>query len=256
MKKLSKKDRIILAVAGVALAIALCCQGWYYWPWFGGRVVRIHNYWNHFEEISVSSDDIPFITNHSPYSKHQVIKYFHDIALRMEDQPLVRTVRKWETPLCVYIIGTPDTEDRIVLNEIFKFLNDIPGFPGINEVNSLEDANVQLRFVDEHMPKGATGFFNILSIDEKGNLAGIDIWIRNELTRYKKTSVLWEELLQATGPMNDSLLTADTLFYKGTEDILRASELDHTLLEMLYHPLVYSGMDFLQCFSVFLLYLR
>lgn len=252
MKKLSKKDRILLVVCGLIIVVITSYYGWFFWPWFGGKVSRVHERdWLCFQDERLPSEDLPIITNHSGYSRRETIRYFHDIALRMENQPVVRTIRKWNTPLCVYIIGAPDEEDRIVLDEIFHFLNDIPGFPGITEVSSLDEANVQIHFADEHMAKGATGLFNILSIDPEGNITSIDIWIRNDMNRYKKTSVLWEELLQATGPMNDSFLIADTLFYGGTEDIPRASELDRTILEMLYHPLIHSGMDYLQCVSVF-----
>jgi len=257
MKKLSKKDRILLVVCGLIIVVITSYYGWFFWPWFGGKVSRVHERdWLCFQDERLPSEDLPIITNHSGYSRRETIRYFHDIALRMENQPLVRTIRKWNIPLCVFIIGTPDADDLVVLEEIFHFLNDIPGFPGIKRVFSLEAANVQLHFADEHMPKGATGLFNILSKDSDGNLTGVDVWIRNEMPRSKKTSVLWEELLQITGPMNDTSLTADTLFYAGTEDIPKASALDHCIIEMIYHPLIKSGMDYIQCLSIMWLYFQ
>lgn len=256
MKKLSKRDRILVIVCSLIIVVITSYYGWFFWPWVGGRVVRIHDHWDNYQKYSISSDEIPYITNHSPYSKRQVIRYFHDIALRMEYEPLVKTIRKWESPLCVYVIGNPTPEDRSVLTDVFLFLNSIPGFPGITEVSSLDESNIQLHFKEDHMGETATGYFYILAYDEKGNISRADIRIKNSLPQSKKASVLWEELLQVTGPMNDTALTADTLFYAGREDIPRASQLDQTIIEMIYHPLIKSGMEYIHCLSTFMIYLR
>ena len=120
----------------------------------------------------------------------------------------------------------------------------------------MDDANVHLHYKEDHMGENATGYFYILDNDENGNITCVDIRIKNSLPQSKKASVLWEELLQVTGPMNDTALTADTLFYAGREDIPRASELDRTILEMLYHPLIKSGMDYTQCLGIFWMYLE
>lgn len=256
MKKLSKKDRIIVTIASIVLAIALSCQGWYYWPWFGGNVVRVQPYeWEKFETSSSPESKIPAIQNHSSYSKRRLVKLFRDIVIRMEYNHTVHTCRKWNTPISLYIGGDPSSEDLTVLQDACDFLNSIQGFPGITTVSSEEEANITILFTEEIM-KGMNGCFEIISQDNSGNISEILIRIRNSLSREKKNSVIWEELLQSTGPMNDTLLTDDTLFYGGQGDIPRASELDRTLLEMLYHPLVKSDMNYLQCLSIFWLYLR
>ena len=250
-KPLSKRDKVLLIIAGIGLAIALCCQGWYFWPWIGGNVIRGSAYnWEKCDELLVPIADAPSITNYSPYTKRQVIKYYHDIVLRREDQTNVHTCQKWAEPIRLFIGGEPDEADLATLREACAFLNSIPGFPGISEVSAKEEANITMLFTEEIM-KGMNGTFNIRSTDDKGNTTDVLIRIRNSLPREKKNSVIWEELLQSTGPMNDTLLTDDTLFYNGKTDIPRASELDRTLLEMLYHPEIKSGMDYIQSLAVF-----
>ena len=255
-KPLSKKDKTLLLIAGIGLAIALCCQGWYYWPWFGGKVVRVKACdWKPIEARHSDTNDLPMITNHSSYSKHDVMRYFRDIALRREDNSRIHTIYKWNAAINLFIEGNPAEEDFPVINEVLEYLNSIPNFPGIHEVSSKETADIVLRFTDGNNG-GATGYFVVLSSDENDNLTKINIYIRNSLTREKKNSVIWEEILQSTGVMNDSLLTSDTLFYGGKEDLPYPSELDRTLLEMLYHPLIQSGMSYLHCLPIFWEYLK
>ena len=261
MKKLSKKDRIILTVAGVALAIALCCQGWYYWPWIGGNVVCIHPYdWTLYSPQDISSPSDPSaysITNYTHYSKRQLLKYFHDIVLRREYDGTVHTCAKWVSPIRLCVINIPGPKELEIINNVLLFLNNIPGFPGITLTNTVDDANITLTFYDDsHFIKGIYAYFNILSQDDNDNLTGIEIFVRSTLDPNLMSSVLWEELLQATGPMNDTALTDDTLFTSTSTEITQASNLDRTILEMLYCPAIRSGMNYVHCLPIFLEYLK
>ncbi len=265
MKKLSKKDRIILAVAGVALAIALCCQGWYYWPWFGGKVMRPSRYdWARHSlsaESSSYNEPLPYITNSSPYSNHQVLKYFKDIACRMEYDRTVDTCRKWVDPIVLYVTGEYNQDNLQTIQYLCSRLNQISGFPGISQTEHEETANIVLRFLGEDDMNNASGkstfgYFNIDSSDSYGNITKTSICVRSSMPTEKVSSVLCEELLQSLGPMNDTKLTEDTLFYQYKWDHPLPTELDWTLLAMLYHPMIRSDMDYIHCLPFFLEYLK
>ena len=256
MKKLSKKDRILLVVCGLIIVVITSYYGWFFWPWFGGRVVSPCKYdWTTLGTTTADASDAFFITNHSSYSQHKVFRYFRDIVLRTESDHRVHTIRKWITPIGLFIDEGASEEDLLVIQSVCEYLNSIQGFPGIHEVSSEEAAGIALHFTSGNN-FGSNGYFYVDSFDENDNITKIHIYVRDNLPREKKTSVLWEELLQSTGPMNDTKLTSDTLFYGGKEDLPGPSELDRTLLEMLYHPLIKSKMDYYQCLSIFLIYMK
>lgn len=268
MKKLSKKDRIILAVAGVALAIALCCQGWYYWPWFGGNIVRQNAKSTQLFIVEPYSINYPFdaicIENSSGLSKHFVCKLFGDIAVRTEYGNDNYSIRKWADPIRLFISGTPDKEDLSVIQEICDFLNDIPFFPGISIVDSEGNSNSVMNFFNDNEfndwerhrgIRGAQGLA-CLFFSDKGDIASAEIGIRNMEDRYTKTSVIWEELLQSTGLKNDTMLYQGTLFYNGDYNVPKATALDYVLLRLLYLPQLRSGMSYISCIPFVLYYLK
>lgn len=265
MKKLSKKDRIILVFTGIILAFALCCQGWYEWPWMGGTVVCPCKYdWaihTSSSEVSPCSDPLPYIINTSPYPKQQVLKCFRDIACRMEYDPSVDTCKKWSVPIFLYISGEYTQDNLQTIQYLFNRLNQIPGFPGISQTEQAENANIVLRFLGEDemntvSGKSTYGFFTLDSTDSYGNITHVSIAIRSTMSPVKVSSVLCEELLQSFGPMNDTTMTEDTLFYQYNWDCPLPTELDWTLLAMLYHPAIRSGMDYIHCLPYFLKYMK
>lgn len=274
MKKLSKKDRIILAVAGVALAIALCCQGWYYWPWFGGKAVRFNSKLNVIISFDTIATDIPpedlIIKNDTDLSCHDICRYFHDIALNSEFGLSSHKISKWEDPLLLYIGGNPSADDLAIIAEICEGLNNVPGFPGVTRVDDETSANVIYTFMDptqyDHWERtlGIRGSLGLacVKVDEPGTrIIHVDIGIKNTDDRYSegifsKTTTIWEEFLQGTGLTNDTMLYSETLFYNGNYDVPKATNFDWIVLRILYLPQIQNGMTYFNCLPYIFTYLR
>lgn len=269
MKKLSKKDRFILAIAGIAIAIALCCQGWYYWPWIGGNVDRWNpklNVVNSFEtkETSYSFDELA-IPNNTGLNTHDICRYFRDIALRIEFGVKKYSISKWDEPIRLFILGNPDEEDLAIIQEICDGMNAVPGFPGISQVTNEEDANLIFGFYDDaeyntferHYGIKESHGLTIFTFDEPSQrITYVDVGIRNLSDRYEKTSVIWEEFFQAMGLKNDTLLYSETLFYNGQYNVSKATALDWVLFRILYLPPVQNDMLYYNCFFLILMYLQ
>ena len=57
-----------------------------------------------------------------------------------------------------------------------------------------------------------------------------------------RAGVICEEIIQSLGLSNDSYTYPDSIFYQGYSEISWPSELDWTLVELLYHPALRLGM--------------
>ena len=273
-KLLSKKDKTLLLVAGIALAIALCCQGWFYWPWFGGNVIRFNTKLDAVLRFDATTTDIPreelFIENNTELSRHDICRYFRDIALNTEFGESSHAISKWESPLLLYIGGTPGNEELATLQEICDELNKIPGFPGVTRVDDEASANFIYTFMDadqydkwerSHGILGSLGL-TCVTFDEPGTrILHVDIGIKNTDDRYSegvfsKTTTIWEEFIQGTGLLNDTLLYSETLFYNGAYDVPKATAFDWIVFRILYLPQIQNGMTYLNCLPYIYEYLR
>lgn len=273
-KPLSKKDKTLLIIAGIAFAFALCCQGWYYWPWIRSHV----SCYNPYLSSNVNYGSIPsnasceeyYISNNTNLSSNEVCHFFRDIALKSEFGNHHPTISKWEKTLVIFIDGTPTTEDLSVVQEISDRLNAIPGFPGVIQTNNKEEANIIFGFYDNETfdrlerKKGIRGALGLawFYLDDAGTeIIHADISIRNTDSRYdegiySKTTTIWEEFLQATGLPNDTLLYKETLFYNGEYDVPEATDFDWLVIRILYLPQIKSGMTYFDCLPIIYDYLR
>ncbi|MCR5377014.1 MAG: DUF2927 domain-containing protein [Lachnospiraceae bacterium] len=269
MRKLSKKDRIKLAIAGIALAICLCCQGWYYWPWIGGNIVRLSpsaaSTINRTPTISSYSYAELELVNTTELSRRKIGQIFHEVAFSIETGMSSGVIHKWSSPLYMFIDGSPSDEDYTVISEICEKMNAVPGFPGIYIVDTSDSANVFLHLYDDseydlwekrYMLYGSKGLTVFDFNKETHGFNSIDVGIRNNQSRYDKTSVLWEEILQCGGFTNDTLRTRNTLFYQGTYNVPKATDLDWILFRLLYLPQIKPGMTFMNCLPYIYYFIR
>ncbi len=269
MKKLSKKDRIIVTIASIVLTIALSCQGWYYWPWFGGEVYRTNLRLTDFSsyqttKTSFSSDDL-FVENTTGLDKHQLCKLFRCIVINIEFGLPTRAIQKWEDPLRLFIDGTPSDEDLAIIEEICDTMNSTPGFPGISTVPSEEEANFVFHLLDDaeydhwertHLVKHSNGLTTFIFNDDRTLILSVDGGVRNSLDRYNKTSVIWEEMMQATGLKNDTIMYSETLFYNGAYNVSKATPFDILMLRLLYLPQIKPGMPYAHCLPYLFTFIR
>lgn len=219
------------------------------------------------ESSEYTKDDIPGDVASYPlpdvgsvtYSELSV--YFRDVALSVEGSGYTDTVKKWVIPMRYSIEGTMTDRDREVFAEVTSAMNSVPGFPGIYEAAPGEEPNLKLYFCDDEWFENS--FFrskNVFAIfihdadlfGGKSDITSASIAFRCSMSQEYRNAVIWEELLQASGLMNDSFLHEDSLFYQEhwkhqDNGVQKPTELDWLLFQFLYHPAIRPGMTFRQC---------
>ncbi|MBR6019387.1 MAG: DUF2927 domain-containing protein [Lachnospiraceae bacterium] len=195
--------------------------------------------------------------NSRGYSAETIRDYFSEVALNTEYGSNDNCVHKWNEPLTVYVDGRPTAQDRIVLDDIFRTMNGVRGFPGISETTSERDANIVIHFADDAEYTRITPETITDSSDGFATCwwSGYYIFeavigIRTSMSQNERNSVIWEELVQATGLQNDSYTYPDSLFYQGYNEVQGPNELDWILFEILYHPEIKAGMTEAECSAV------
>ena len=83
------------------------------------------------------------------YSADTILSYFEDIVLSAEYGDNDHHIHKWTAKIGVYVEGSPTSKDRSVMNEIFRKMNSVSGFPGIRLVTRQEDANLFVYFYND-----------------------------------------------------------------------------------------------------------
>ena len=191
------------------------------------------------------------------YSTEKIIEYFKEIALGAEFGTSVAEIHKWTDPIVVFVAGTPTAEDINVLQSVFSALNSTHGFPGIRESRWEGEANLTIYFeakaeYDQRKPSSLTGdtdgYASCWWAD--GTISSAQIGIRSDIRQQQRNSVIWEEIVQSMGLLNDSYIYPDSLFYQGYNEAQQPTTLDWLMLEILYHPSVRPGMNYDNCVAV------
>ncbi|MBO4767405.1 MAG: DUF2927 domain-containing protein [Lachnospiraceae bacterium] len=184
------------------------------------------------------------------YSADTILSYFEDIVLSAEYGDNDHHIHKWTAKICVYVEGSPTSKDRSVMNEIFRKMNSVSGFPGIRLVTRQEDANLFVYFYNDEgydriTPSTITDKTNGFATTWYSNyvIYQAKIGIRTSMGQHERNSVLWEEFVQSTGMLNDSYAYPDSLFYQGYNEVQGPNRLDWLLFELLYHSDIRPGMD-------------
>ena len=188
------------------------------------------------------------------YSKREIIDYFEDIALHAEYGTNDNMVHKWGAPITVYVKGSPTWQDRQVLQDVFDRMNAVNGFPGIFETSQEASANLVIEFAYDRDYRNITpsnindstdGFASCWWQDSV--IYKAKIGIRTSITQTERNSVIWEEMVQATGLQNDSYTYPESLFYQGYNEVQEPTTLDWLMFEVLYHPDIKAGMTPAEC---------
>lgn len=192
-------------------------------------------------------------------SKEDMQTYFNEVVLNMEysdgtgDSSLVQ---KWYAPIRYITEGEPTPEDMAVLEDLFAKLNEIPGFPGIYPADDPMEYNLTLSFLD------GTAFQTAFSDLIQGETAdgAVRFWYytlsneihtghigyRTDISQNVRNSVLPEEIINLLG-ISDSVLREDSIVYQYSSDALELSDVDWTILKLLYDPAIECGMDETAC---------
>ena len=195
-------------------------------------------------------------------SQEQILTWFEEVVLDMEyseGDGDITLVQKWTNPIGFWIYGTPTEEDRAVLNNLFVQLNQIPGFPGFYTAEAEGLEVLGIRFLDADAFRdsfsgvingedayGATQFWYYTDTNE---IHSARIGCRADIPQKERDSVLVEEIINALG-VSDTLLREDSITYQYSNENTALSDVDWTLLKLLYNPDICCGMNRNQCAEV------
>lgn len=200
---------------------------------------------------------------HSPLyipgvSVEDVIQYYNEVVLDAEyvNNGNPSNVQKWDVPILFTVYGDNTEEDWRTLAVFTQWLNEIEGFPGIEETKVDAEANLRIYFCD------AEQMVNILGDNFYGNDGGVTFWydnnqiyngiicIRTDLDQKLRNSVIIEELYNGLGPVQDTDLRPDSIIYSGFSQPQTLTAVDELILKLLYHPQIRCGMNASECENV------
>jgi hypothetical protein len=188
-------------------------------------------------------------------TEKQILAALGEIAFTSEYGATDRQIRKWAARMNVAVHGSPTEEDRATLQKAMDGLNAIPGFPGIGIAE--KDVNVDIWFVKlAEMPgvlpdyeKGNWGYFT--THISAGVITDATIAIASDVTRQnERNHLIFEEVLQSTGLMQDLYDYPDSIFYGGWTTVQQPLPMDWEMLRMLYLPALSPGMGEAEAMAV------
>jgi hypothetical protein len=180
--------------------------------------------------------------------KEREIEYFFETVFGAEYGDSDYAVHKWADDIRIDVKGHPTREDLEILDEVIFELNYLVDDINLSIVN--RDSNIQMHFeapssfssIEPNYIPGNAGFFWAWW-DSTGNLYKARVLIATEgVTQDERSHLIWEELTQVLGIMNDSYEYADSIFYQEWTDAQGLSEIDKAVVSILYDPRIESGM--------------
>ncbi|MBQ7229496.1 MAG: DUF2927 domain-containing protein [Oscillospiraceae bacterium] len=217
-------------------------------------------------ETTVPETTVPVTTAplHSPLylegiQLEEVVTNFNDVVMHMEygDGDYSR-VQKWLFPILYCIEGDPTDEDLQVLQDFFRQLNAVHGFPGIAMAEGLQRASLTISFLDEEdfhesfsdvVGEDAWGAVQFWYYDDTNEIYDARIGYRTDIDQIYRNSILLEEIVNCLG-ITDTELREDSIVYQYSNDNLSLSDMDWLILKLLYDPAIECGMDVDACHAV------
>lgn len=149
---------------------------------------------------------------------HKILSAFYEIAFTSEYGAKDSTVKKWTKRMNVAVHGSQTDDDGAALDSAMAGLNGVSGFPGIGIAS--EDVNVNIWFVKlaqmpDVLPEFVSGNWGYFStrFDNSG-ISEATIAIATDVTKQdERNHLIFEEVLQSTGLMQDLYDYPDSIFY-------------------------------------------
>lgn len=199
---------------------------------------------------------------HAAYPADRIWEYFEEVVLDVEYSSgtgNAMLVQKWLAPIQYRIFGTPTGEDLEVLNGLFAQLNQVPGFPGIQEAAEGETEQLRISFLGPDVFRAsyssavggedATGATEFWYYTDTNEIHSARIGYRTDIDQSIRNSVLIEEVVNTLG-ISDTVLREDSITYQYSDFNAALSDVDWILLKLLYHPEIQCGMDAEDCKAV------
>lgn len=178
------------------------------------------------------------------------IEYFTEIALGAEFGDEVPVIKKWMDDIHIKINGEPTAIDLQTINNIVEDLNEL--VPGIKIVLVDKDENLTITFspesdftsIDPNYVPTNYGFFWALWHDDNFVIYNASILIAStDITQQERSHLIREELTQSLGLMNDSNMYKNSIFYQAWTDVAEYSQIDRTVIKLLYLKKIVPGMS-------------
>lgn len=170
------------------------------------------------------------------------------------------TLTRWETPIRIFVTGSPSSDDLDQLNKfIMELATHCPNLPNISLVDSEREANVVFyygpldtlaRHVDYYHE--GWGSFSYQYNGRHQIISGKIGIATDKNNRDSKRHLLREELTGLLGLTNDHDLYADSILYQPWTTVSQLSDVDWLMLNMLYDPDLACGMSATQAYRVLL----
>lgn len=179
-----------------------------------------------------------------------IMDYFAEVAFGSEFGNSPLQLCRWEREIVYTVTGSPAEADLELIATVAERLNTIEGFPGMRRTNDADDANFEIMFITR-----AEIIEQFKNADESCKGMSEFHWYTDSCEIFKaraaidceaveeRESTVCEEVLQALGLARDSFQHRDSVFYQGTCLYRRPSELDYTMVRLLYHPELSTGMS-------------
>jgi len=198
------------------------------------------------------SEVLPLLTT----DETRVVEYFKEVALGFEYGDNSQVVRKWNSDMLVYMSGNTDS---VLQAELATITDDLNALFTDKFHMSITHDSIRANFIiytggHQHygdlFPQDAQGavanaglfrvYWDSLDVIISGHAfidtdRIVDPVIRKHLLR--------EELTQALGLGRDSYRYQNSIFQQDWTQVTEFSELDRTLIYLLYNPLIRPGMS-------------
>jgi len=178
------------------------------------------------------------------------IEYFTEIALGAEFGDEIPVIKKWTENTRIKINGEPTEEDLQTINNIVGDLNELISAIKIKIVNKNENLTItfspesDFTSIDPNYIPTNYGFFWALWHDDNYVIYDANILIASaDITQQERSHLIREELTQSLGLMNDSNKYGDSIFYQEWTDVTDFSEIDKSIIKLLYHNKIKPGMS-------------
>ncbi len=174
--------------------------------------------------------------------------YFKEIALGAEFTTNPSLIRKWQGDLRIQVIGSPTSEDLKTLKTVTDEINNL--ISGINLKIVDNSPNVKIHFVpvsefkkyEPNYQPGNDGYAWV-NWNQNNVIYSANILIaKTGVNQKERSHLIREELTQSLGLLRDSYKYKNSIFYQPWTDINQYSQLDKTLIQMLYQPEILPGM--------------
>lgn len=179
----------------------------------------------------------------------QEINYFLDIALGTEYSESSNIIKKWEGDLRIKVIGSPTSQDMDTLRTVISEINNLTSGINLKIVDS--KPNVKIHFVpvsefkryEPNYQPGNDGYAWV-NWNQNNVIYSSNILITTTgINQKERSHLIREELTQSLGLLKDSYKYKNSIFYQPWTDTNKYSQLDKTLIQMLYRPEIRPGMS-------------